>query len=41
MDKEKFIKKSTIIHGNKYNYSLIINSNIKDKFEIICKKHGI
>ncbi|MDD4242683.1 MAG: hypothetical protein PHG08_00080 [Bacilli bacterium] len=38
---EEFIQKSTLIHKNNYDYSLVnyINNHIKVK--IICKEHGI
>lgn len=40
-DKEKFIKKSKKIHGDKYDYSLVeyVKNNINVK--IICPIHGI
>jgi len=38
---EKFIKKSKIIHGNKYDYSLVDYINNKTKVKIICSLHGI
>ena len=37
---EDFIKKSKIIHGDKYDYSKSIYKNSKTKLEIICKLHG-
>ncbi len=37
---EKFIKKSTVTHGDKYDYSESIYTGSKDKLKIICKKHG-
>lgn len=39
--KEEFIEKAQLIHGDKFDYSLVkyINSNIK--VEIICPKHGV
>jgi len=40
--KEKnFIKKSKIIHDNKYDYSLVEYYNNKKKVKIICPEHGI
>ena len=41
LTKDKFIKKSKILHGNKYDYDLVPD-NIKYgiKVNIICKKHG-
>ena len=39
---EKFIEKSKKIHGDKYDYSLIITfENNKSKIDIICPIHGI
>ena len=39
-NKEEFVNKARLIHGNKYDYSLVdyINSTIKIK--IVCKIHG-
>jgi hypothetical protein len=37
---EDFIKKSKLIHGNKYDYSLVNYKTGKDKVVIICSKHG-
>jgi len=36
-----FIKKSSEINNNKYDYSLIKFNSIKDYVNIICKEHGI
>ncbi len=36
-----FIEKSKIVHGNKYDYSLVVYENDKTKINIICKKHGV
>jgi hypothetical protein len=38
---EKFIEKSKLIHGDKYDYSLCNYKNAKTKVKIICKIHGI
>jgi len=38
---EKFIKKSKIIHGNKYDYSLVEIDGVYNKVKIICPIHGI
>jgi len=35
-----FIKKSNLVHKNKYDYSLVNYNNAKDKVIIICKEHG-
>ena len=45
MPKEKFIELAKKIHGNRYNYSPLIDSEIenvgmKDKVPIFCSKHG-
>ena len=40
-DKESFIKESMLIHGNKYDYSLVDYKNNKNKVKIICQEHGI
>lgn len=36
-----FIERSKIIHGDKYNYSLVMYSNAKTKVRIVCPKHGV
>ncbi len=42
MKKEVFIEKALTKHGNKYDYSLVVDTkNIKDKYQIICNIHGI
>lgn len=40
-NKEDFIKKSIIIHNDKYDYSLVDYMNSKTKVKIICNIHGI
>jgi hypothetical protein len=40
MDTNLFIEKSTKIHDNKYNYSLVNYINTKTKVKIICPIHG-
>jgi hypothetical protein len=37
---EEFINKAKLIHGNKYNYSLVNYTNQSKKITIICDKHG-
>jgi hypothetical protein len=37
---EIFIKRSNIIHNNKYDYSLVEYKNNKTKVKIICPIHG-
>ena len=39
--KDEFIEKAKIVHGDKYDYSLVNYTNAKTKIEIICKEHGI
>lgn len=38
---EKFIEKSRLIHGEKYDYSKVNYINTNTEVEIICSKHGI
>ena len=38
---EEFIKRSKLVHDNKYDYSLVNYINAKTKVKIICEKHGI
>jgi hypothetical protein len=37
----EFIRRSIIVHGNKYDYSLVEYINNKTKVKIICPTHGI
>lgn len=37
----EFIKRSNIIFNNKYDYSLVSFTNLKEKVKIVCKEHGI
>jgi len=41
LNKDEFIKRSNIIHNNKYDYSLVKYKNNKTKVKIICPVHGI
>lgn len=41
LDNKSFIEKSKLVHGNKYDYSLVNYINAKSKIKIICKEHGI
>ena len=41
MSYEKFIEKAKIIHGDRYDYSLVEYINAKTKIKIICPIHGI
>jgi len=36
----KFIKKARLIHGERYDYSLVEYKNAITKIKILCKKHG-
>ena len=38
---EEFIKKAKLIHGDKYDYSLVDYKRSFEKIKIICPKHGI
>ena len=40
MDTTEFIEKAKMIHGDKYDYSLVNYINTKTKIEIICPVHG-
>lgn len=37
---DKFVKKATILHNNKYNYEKVIYKNNREKVSIICPYHG-
>jgi hypothetical protein len=39
-NKEHFIKKSNLIHQDRYDYSLVEYKGAKNKVKIICKEHG-
>lgn len=41
LTKEEFIEKSTKVHGNKYDYSLVSYKSSKEKVKIKCPEHGI
>lgn len=38
---KSFITKSSLIHFNKYNYSLTEYNGVKEKVKIICTEHGV
>ena len=38
---EEFIKKAKLVHGDKYDYSLVDYKNSSTKIKIICPEHGI
>jgi len=37
----EFIEKAQLIHGNKYDYSLVDYKNFTTKVKIICPEHGV
>lgn len=41
LTKNDFILKAKEKHGDKYDYSLVVYKNNKDKVEIICPIHGV
>jgi hypothetical protein len=41
MSLTEFIKRSNIIHSDKYEYNLVSFENQRDIIKIICKKHGL
>lgn len=38
---EKFLEKAKLVHGDKYDYSLVNFNKIHDKIDIICPIHGV
>ena len=40
-NKELFIEKAKAIHGDLYDYSLVVYTHSKDKVKIVCPIHGI
>ena len=40
LTKQEFIKRAKLIHGDKYDYSLVDYKNNKTKIKIICKQCG-
>ena len=38
---KKFIEKAKVVHGDKYDYSLVEYKNAKTKVRIICPIHGV
>ena len=36
-----FVNKALSIHGNKYDYSLVVYKNAKKKVKILCPEHGV
>ena len=41
LTKEQFIEKAKLVHGNKYDYSLVVYKRNDIKVKIICSKHGV
>ena len=41
IDKNEFVQRSTIKHGNKYDYSLTEYVNSQTKVKIVCPLHGV
>ena len=41
LTKEQFIQKSQLVHGDKYDYSLVDYVNAYTKIKIICPSHGV
>jgi len=39
-DNSWFIAKSKLVHGDRYDYSLVDYKNLRTKVKIICKEHG-
>jgi len=37
----KFIEKAKVVHGDKYDYSLVEYRNNKTKVKIVCPEHGV
>ena len=41
MDKFEFIEKAHKVHNGKFDYSQVVFLKVRDKVDIICKKHGV
>lgn len=41
MDKEEFVQKAKLVHGDKYVYSLVDYKKGNIKVKIICRDHGV
>lgn len=39
--KEQFIKDAMKVHGDRYDYSLVVYKGNKEKVKIICEEHGV
>lgn len=40
MNREEFVQRANIEHGNKYDYSTVQYKGAKSKINVICKEHG-
>lgn len=40
LGKDEFIRRSKLVHGDKYDYSCVEFSSVKEKVKIICNNHG-
>jgi hypothetical protein len=40
LNKEIFVQRAVLIHGNKYDYSKVEYTSVRDKVCIICPEHG-
>jgi very-short-patch-repair endonuclease len=40
-NKDEFVSKAQLIHGNKYDYKDVVYVNSKTKVKIICPEHGV
>lgn len=40
LDKDEFIRRASLVHSNKYNYSKVEYKNLNTNVCIICPKHG-
>lgn len=38
---EKYIAAAIKVHGNRYDYSLVVYVNSQTKIKIICREHGV
>ena len=40
-NKKEFVNKAIKLHGNKYDYALVVYTTNRNKVKIICPKHGV
>ena len=40
LTQEEVLKRFKKVHGDKYDYSKVVFTNVDEKVCIICKKHG-